>query len=95
MTRNVQCARELMARSRAEHFAVGAFNVDNNETLLAIARAAQAKHAPALVELSDAEAKMIGLANMRSLVGNYRAELDVPRPQSQRRGGQGGNRRRL
>jgi fructose-bisphosphate aldolase, class II len=66
-----------MARSRAEHFAVGAFNVDNQETLLAIARAAQAKHAPVLVELSDAEAKMIGLANMRSLVGNYRAELDV------------------
>jgi fructose/tagatose bisphosphate aldolase len=66
MTSNVQRARELMARSRAEHFAVGAFNVDNQETLLAIARAAQAKHAPALVELSDAEAKMIGLANMRT-----------------------------
>ena len=66
-----------MARSRAEHFAVGAFNVDNQETLLAIARAAQAKHAPVLVEVSDAEAKMIGLANMHSLVGNYRAELDV------------------
>ena len=37
----------------------------------------QAKHAPVLVEISDAEAKMIGLANMRSLVNNYRAELDV------------------
>jgi fructose-bisphosphate aldolase, class II len=77
MTDNVQRARELMARSRAEHFAVGAFNVDNQETLLAIVRAAKVKHAPVLVELSHAEAEVIGLANMRSLVDNYRAEHEV------------------
>ncbi len=72
MTTSVEQARALMERSRAEHFAVGAFNVDNQETLLAIARAADAKHAPVLVELSHAEAEVIGLANMRSLVHNYR-----------------------
>jgi fructose-bisphosphate aldolase, class II len=43
-----------MERSRAQRFAVGAFNVDNQETLLAIVRAASAKHAPVLVELSHA-----------------------------------------
>lgn len=36
-------ARHLMQRSRQQHFAVGAFNIDNQETLIAIARAAQAK----------------------------------------------------
>ncbi|MGH9259875.1 MAG: class II fructose-bisphosphate aldolase [Acidimicrobiales bacterium] len=45
-------ARALMARSSAEGFAVGAFNVDNLETLLAVARAAQATAAPAFVEAS-------------------------------------------
>lgn len=66
-----------MRRSREGGFAVGAFNVDNQETLVAIARAAQAKDAPVLVELSHGEVEAIGLANMRSLVDNYRAELGI------------------
>lgn len=77
MPTSAQCARELMKRSREEHFAVGAFNVDNQETLLAIARAAQAKNAPVLVEVSHGEVEVIGLANMRSLVDNYRTEIGV------------------
>lgn len=66
-----------MARSRREGFAVGAFNVDNQETLVAIARAAASKQAPVLVEVSHSEVQAIGLANVRSLVDNYRAELGV------------------
>jgi fructose/tagatose bisphosphate aldolase len=61
-TTNIERARALMRRSRREHFAVGAFNVDNQETLLAIVRAAQAKEAPVLVEVSRDEVSMIGLA---------------------------------
>lgn len=77
MTENVRRARELMQRSREGRFAVGAFNVDNQETLLAIARAAQVKDSPVLVEVSQGEVDAIGLANVRSLVDNYRAELGV------------------
>jgi fructose-bisphosphate aldolase, class II len=77
VTNNVAQARELMRRSRAEQFAVGAFNVDNQETLLAIVRAAAAKQAPVLVEISHGEAEVIGLANMRALVDNYRREYGV------------------
>jgi fructose-bisphosphate aldolase class II len=77
VTPDVKGARELMARSRAEQFAVGAFNVDNQETLLSIVRAAKAMSAPVLAELSHAEAELIGLANLRSLVDNYRAEHEV------------------
>jgi len=74
---NVESARELMERSRRERFAVGAFNVDNQETLVAIARAAQAKSSPVLVEVSQGEVDAIGLANLRDLVDNYRAELGI------------------
>ena len=37
---NFESARALYARTREERFALGAFNVDNQETLIAIARAA-------------------------------------------------------
>ncbi len=74
---NVERARELMERSRRERFAVGAFNVDNQETLVAIALAAQVKSSPVLVEVSQGEVDAIGLANLRDLVDNYRAELGI------------------
>ena len=38
---NCAKARELMSRSRSEHFAVGAFNIDNQDTLIAICNAAK------------------------------------------------------
>ena len=77
MTSNVERARELMRRSRNEHFAVGAFNVDNQETLLAVVRAAAAKDSPVLVEVSNDEVTMIGLANLRAMVDNYGEEYGV------------------
>lgn len=70
-------ARHLMQRTRQQHFAVGAFNIDNQETLIAVARAAQAKKAPVLVEVSDGEVKAMGLENIRDMVDNYKAEYGV------------------
>ncbi|MBI5357937.1 class II fructose-bisphosphate aldolase [Candidatus Saccharibacteria bacterium] len=74
---NTAAARELMARSRAEKFGVGAFNLDNQETLKAVARAAVAKKAPVLVEVSSGEVEAIGLENIRDLVDNYKYELGL------------------
>jgi fructose-bisphosphate aldolase, class II len=70
-------ARHLMQRSRQQHFAVGAFNIDNQETLIAVCRAAQAKKAPVLIEVSDGEVKALGLENIRDMVDNYREEYGV------------------
>lgn len=70
-------ARHLMQRSRQQHFAVGAFNIDNQETLIAVCRAAQSKNAPVLVEVSDGEVKALGLDNIRDMVDNYRTEYGV------------------
>lgn len=67
-------ARHLMQRSRSQHFAVGAFNIDNQETLIAIARAAQKLQSPVLVEVSEGEIKAIGLENIRDMVDNYKSE---------------------
>lgn len=74
---NTARARKLMQRSRAEHFAVGAFNIDNQETLIAICRAAQKMHAPVLVEVSHGEVEAIGLANLRDMVDNYKYEYGI------------------
>lgn len=74
--RNVR-ARHLMQRSRQQGFAVGAFNIDNQETLIAVSRAAQALNAPVLVEVSDGEVKAIGMENIRDMVDNYREEYGI------------------
>lgn len=70
-------ARHLMQRTRQQGFAVGAFNIDNQETLIAVARAAQKLNAPVLVEVSQGEVDAMGLENVRDMVDNYREEYGV------------------
>jgi fructose-bisphosphate aldolase class II len=77
MRENCARAREAMTRARAEHFALGAFNIDNQETLVAVARAAKAKQAPVMVEVSHGEVEALGLDNVRDMVDNYKQEYGV------------------
>ncbi len=70
-------ARELMQRARAERFAVGAFNIDNQETLRAICQAAKNLSAPVLVEVSQGEVDAIGLRNLRDMADNYKQEFGI------------------
>ncbi|HZQ29806.1 MAG TPA: class II fructose-bisphosphate aldolase [Patescibacteria group bacterium] len=74
---NQEKARELWERTKKEKFAVGAFNIDNQETLIALAKAAKAKKSPVLVELSQSEIDLIGLSNARSMVDNYKKEYGI------------------
>jgi len=74
---NCQKARQLMQRTRDEHFAVGAFNIDDQSTLVAICRAAQKLQSPVLVETSQGEVDAMGLANIRDLVNNYKKEYNL------------------
>lgn len=66
-----------MQRARQQKFAVGAFNVDNQETLIAICRAAKARHSPVMVELTEGEAKDMGIDNVRDMVDNYKTEYGI------------------
>jgi len=74
---NCQAARSTFARARAEHFALGAFNLDNQETLIAVVRAAVAKKSPLLVEVSKGEVDAIGLDNVRDMVDNYKYQYGL------------------
>lgn len=74
---NCTKARESIARARAEHYAIGAFNIDNQETLIAISKASQKLHAPVMVEVSDGEVKAMGLDNIRDMVDNYKRQYGI------------------
>ena len=75
--RNTTKARHLMQRTRSQGFAAGAFNIDNQETLIAVARAAQKLDSPVLVEVSDGEVRAMGLENVRDMVDNYKDEYGI------------------
>lgn len=66
-----------MQRTRSQKFAVGAFNIDNQETLIAVARAAQNLQSPVLVEVSDGEVAAMGIENIRDMVDNYKEEYGI------------------
>ncbi|MEK7059450.1 MAG: class II fructose-bisphosphate aldolase, partial [Patescibacteria group bacterium] len=66
-----------MAQARAEHWAFGAFNLDDEATLKAVVQAAAAKNAPVLVEVSQGEVDDIGINNVRDMVDNFKAEYGV------------------
>src|SRR4051812_40809151 len=75
--RDCAAAREAFERARKGHYALGAFNLDNQETLKAVVNAAKAKNAPVLVEVSKGEADALGLDNVRDMVDNYKADYSV------------------
>ena len=75
--RNCALARQRMAQARAEHWAFGAFNLDDEATLRAVVQAAVNKKAPVLVEVSQGEVDDIGLQNVRDLVDNFKYQYGV------------------
>jgi fructose-bisphosphate aldolase class II len=66
-----------MNRAKTEKFAVGAFNLDNQETLIAVAKAAKKTNSPVLVEVSKGEVDALGLENVRDMVDNYKSEYGI------------------
>ena len=75
--KNCALARARMAAAREEHWAFGAFNLDDEPTLIAVARAAKKHNAPILVEVSQGEVDDIGLDNIRDLVDNTKATFGI------------------
>lgn len=74
---NTTRARHLMQRSRQQHFAVGAFNIDNQDTMIAVMKAAQKMNAPIMVEITHDEVAAMGLDNTRDMIDNYKKEFGV------------------
>ncbi len=74
---NTVRARHLMQRARSQHFAVGAFNLDNQDILRAVCAAAQKKSSPVLVEVTQGQVADMGLDNVRDMVDNYKHEYGI------------------
>src|SRR5579871_5445012 len=77
MRKNCTRARARMAQAREDHWAFGAFNLDDEATLKAVVQAAVAKQAPVLVEVSQGEVDDLGLDNVRDMVDNFKAQYGV------------------
>lgn len=75
--KNCSAARAAIDRARAGGYALGAFNLDNQETLIAVVRAAVKTKAPVMVELSQGEVELLGLENIRDMVDNYKQDYGV------------------
>ncbi len=74
---NCAKARNLMQRTHNDKFAVGAFNIDNQETLIAASKAAQKLNSPILIEVSHGEVEAMGLPTIRDMVSNYKREYGI------------------
>ena len=59
MRQDCKDARAALARAREGQYALGAFNLDNQETLIAVTKAAVKKNAPVLVEISHGEVELL------------------------------------
>lgn len=66
-----------MLRAHQQRFAVGAFNIDSQDILISVIKAAAELKAPVIINLSEAEAEAIGIENARDLVDNYKEEYGV------------------
>jgi fructose-bisphosphate aldolase class II len=66
-----------MQQARDEHWAFGAFNLDDQQTLKAACLAASKLQAPILVEVSQGEVDDLGLYNVRDMVDNYKREYGI------------------
>jgi fructose-bisphosphate aldolase class II len=68
----------LMVPARKNRYAIGAFNVQNLESLLAIAEAATEESSPVIVQITPSSIKYAGLAYISSLVKTAAQLAPVP-----------------
>ncbi|NMB70144.1 class II fructose-bisphosphate aldolase [candidate division WWE3 bacterium] len=74
----MKTAFEILKQANDEHFALGAFNCANIETLKAITQAAANLKAPVILEASDGEINYMGYEQMVSLKRIYEKQVGIP-----------------
>ncbi|EHQ92283.1 class II fructose-1,6-bisphosphate aldolase [Desulfosporosinus youngiae] len=68
----------LLARAQKEHYAVGAFNCNNMEIVQAIVAAAEAEHAPVIIQASQGAIKYAGIEYITTLTKLAAEKASVP-----------------
>ncbi len=71
-------AKDYLLKAQAGHFAIGAFNAANLETIKAIVSAAKKQNSPIIIEASHGEIDFIGAKNFVALIRNAREETGLP-----------------
>lgn len=71
-------AKDYLDKARQDHFAIGAFNAANIETIKAVIAAAKNLRAPIIIEASHGEVEYIGGRNFVSLIRNAREDTGLP-----------------
>ncbi len=72
--------KELVTAAQAKNYCLGAFNIHNLETAIAVASAAAEKKSPAIIQVSPSAAKYMGIATVVNIVSALASETakDVP-----------------
>ena len=69
---------EMLLRAQAEHYAVGAFNVENMEMVMAVMQAAEESKSPVIMQTTPSTIKYAGLDYYFALVQTAAARASVP-----------------
>lgn len=70
--------KEYFQQAKEEHFAIGAFNAGNLETIKAIVNAAVNLKAPVIIESSHGETSFFGSKRLVDVIRDFREELNHP-----------------
>ncbi|WP_028263380.1 class II fructose-bisphosphate aldolase [Atopobium fossor] len=70
--------REMLLDAQTQHYAVGAFNVENLEFVMAVIRAAEVKKSPVIMQTTPGTLKYAGLDHFASMVRTAAKNASVP-----------------
>lgn len=70
--------KDYFEQAKTEHFALGAFNAGNLETIKAIVQAAVKLKAPVIIESSPGETTFFGSKRVVDIIRDFREELNHP-----------------
>ena len=70
--------KDMFAKSMKEHFAIGAFNVNNMEIIQGIVDAAAAENSPVILQASSSAIKYARIEYLKKMVEAALEEYDIP-----------------
>ena len=70
--------KNMFEKSMKEHFAIGAFNVNNMEIVQAIVKAAADENSPIILQASSSAIKYAGIEYLKKMIESALDEYDIP-----------------
>jgi fructose-1,6-bisphosphate aldolase, class II len=70
--------KDMFEKSMKEHFAIGAFNVNNMEIVQAIVKAAADEKSPIILQASSSAIKYAGIEYLKKMIESALDEYDIP-----------------